>query len=340
MRKLLSCVTAVCLGASMVAPMVSNAIYNVQDSNSSVLDRFNDKEKYVEIDNKYKDLFFVTVDGVSFPMAVEKEKLEKTVFYSTLDGKDIYALVPIEPMFFKNGINEVTALFNLTEGTTAEQVNELLTNEFGYPNTIEEYLNNPDYDYRIIGSNNYFKKACDLLKNTGYVDSFVIPGGYFQIVEFNSNTAPLGYVISDEKLKEVEDYVNKNELGQLEFVTKYFNPNSIYTLNFDKENTLAEKLDISLKLCKETGIRMNYEVPETVMDKVGIGDVDVFNAINGDANCDKSATMADAAAILQAIGNPDKYALSDQGEFNADYACDGLTADDAIEIQKKIAGIE
>ncbi len=339
MKKLLSCVTAVCLGALTVAPMVSNAIYNVQDSNSSVLDRFNDKEKYVEIENKYKDLFFVTVDGVSLPMAVKEENLEKTVFYSTLDGKDIYAIVPIEPMFFKNGINEVTALFNLTDGTTAEQVNELLTNEFGYPNTIEKYLNNPDYDYRIIGSNNYFKKACDLLKNAGYVDSFVIPGGYVQIIEFNSNTTPLGYIISDDKYKEVEDYVNKNELGELEFVTKCFNPNSIYTLNSDKEISLNEKLDISLKLCKETGIIMNYEVPES-MGKVGIGVVDVFNAVNGDANCDKSATMADAAAILQAIGNPDKYALSDQGEFNADYAGDGLTPDDAIAIQKKLTGIE
>ena len=68
-------------------------------------------------------------------------------------------------------------------------------------------------------------------------------------------------------------------------------------------------------------------------------DSDEISYVNGDANCDKSATMADAAAILQAIGNPDKYALSDQGEFNADYAGDGLTADDAIAIQKKLAGI-
>ena len=49
--------------------------------------------------------------------------------------------------------------------------------------------------------------------------------------------------------------------------------------------------------------------------------------------------MADAAAILQAIGNPDKYKLSAQGEFNADFACDGLTVDDAVRIQKKLAGI-
>lgn len=59
----------------------------------------------------------------------------------------------------------------------------------------------------------------------------------------------------------------------------------------------------------------------------------------GDANCDDEVSMADAASIFQAIGNPDKYALSDLGEFNADYAGDGLTADDAIAIQKKLAGI-
>ena len=59
----------------------------------------------------------------------------------------------------------------------------------------------------------------------------------------------------------------------------------------------------------------------------------------GDANCDNIQSMADAAAILQAIGNPDKYKLSVQGEFNADFACDGLTVDDAVAIQKKLAGI-
>lgn len=59
----------------------------------------------------------------------------------------------------------------------------------------------------------------------------------------------------------------------------------------------------------------------------------------GDANCDGIMTIADAAAIMQAIGNPDNYALSEQGEFNADSTGDGLTVDDAVAIQKKLAGI-
>ena len=56
----------------------------------------------------------------------------------------------------------------------------------------------------------------------------------------------------------------------------------------------------------------------------------------GDANCDGNVTIADATAILQAIGNADKYSLSDEGLANAD-CCNvggGLTAADALAIQK------
>ena len=56
----------------------------------------------------------------------------------------------------------------------------------------------------------------------------------------------------------------------------------------------------------------------------------------GDANCDKTVDIADATRILQSIGNPDKYALSDAGEKNAD--CfdpgSGITAMDALAVQK------
>ncbi|MBO5163694.1 MAG: carbohydrate-binding domain-containing protein [Ruminococcus sp.] len=56
----------------------------------------------------------------------------------------------------------------------------------------------------------------------------------------------------------------------------------------------------------------------------------------GDANCDGQVTIADSTAILQAIGNPDKYALSEQGTNNADVykRGDGITPSDALAIQK------
>lgn len=58
--------------------------------------------------------------------------------------------------------------------------------------------------------------------------------------------------------------------------------------------------------------------------------------IVGDANCDNELNIADATAIIQYLGNRDKYNLSEQGLINAD-CCnqgDGVTGLDAIAIQK------
>ncbi len=61
----------------------------------------------------------------------------------------------------------------------------------------------------------------------------------------------------------------------------------------------------------------------------------------GDANCDGSVTMADAASIYQSIGNPDKYGLSKQGAANADCSNpgSGITAADALAVQKFCASL-
>ena len=54
----------------------------------------------------------------------------------------------------------------------------------------------------------------------------------------------------------------------------------------------------------------------------------------GDANCDGKVTIADAAAILQYLANPDKYSLSAQGKKNADVDAKlGITVSDALTIQ-------
>ncbi len=60
----------------------------------------------------------------------------------------------------------------------------------------------------------------------------------------------------------------------------------------------------------------------------------------GDANCDGKVTIADATAIIQALGNQDEYALSEQGALNADVVDngDGVTGADANAIQAIEAG--
>ena len=61
----------------------------------------------------------------------------------------------------------------------------------------------------------------------------------------------------------------------------------------------------------------------------------------GDANRDGSTTIADAVAILQYIGNRDKYPLDEIAKRNADVCNngDGVTGMDALTIQKVDAGI-
>ncbi|MBR4626853.1 MAG: glycoside hydrolase family 9 protein [Ruminococcus sp.] len=60
----------------------------------------------------------------------------------------------------------------------------------------------------------------------------------------------------------------------------------------------------------------------------------------GDANCDEQVNMADAVFIMQTIGNPDKYQLTDKGEKNADVDGSGdITNMDALMIQKLKLGI-
>ncbi len=57
--------------------------------------------------------------------------------------------------------------------------------------------------------------------------------------------------------------------------------------------------------------------------------------IYGDANCDGKVTIADSTAILQSLGNNDKYGLSEQGTINGDVDGNtGITAADALTIQK------
>ncbi len=70
-------------------------------------------------------------------------------------------------------------------------------------------------------------------------------------------------------------------------------------------------------------------------DVVNTGDVEVKATLYGDANNDGVVSIADATAILQALGNSDKYKLSDEGAANADVIDNGggLSVADALAIQ-------
>lgn len=85
----------------------------------------------------------------------------------------------------------------------------------------------------------------------------------------------------------------------------------------DDEN--GEMTAYSFKAKEQTP---SIEVPE-----------DMAVTVDGDANNDGILTIADAAAVYQALGNTDKYGLSKQGAVNADVDDKvGITAGDALRI--------
>ncbi len=69
--------------------------------------------------------------------------------------------------------------------------------------------------------------------------------------------------------------------------------------------------------------------------------IDIINSEAGDADCDGIVKMNDVVLILQTISNPDRFSLTPQGSFNGDIANtgEGITAADALEIQKLLLGI-
>lgn len=70
-------------------------------------------------------------------------------------------------------------------------------------------------------------------------------------------------------------------------------------------------------------------------------DMPIYANIFGDANNDGELSVADAAAIMQYLGNKEQFPLSGQGAANADCfnTGDGITTKDATAVQRYLSGM-
>ncbi|MDE6775948.1 MAG: dockerin type I repeat-containing protein [Ruminococcus sp.] len=330
-KKLSMCVlTAASLVASFVVPIASEAICLVQDSNGSAFDFLNDEERYIKLDGKYKEF----CDSLNFYM-FDDEQIAKADVYAVKGHASIFKVIPLNGYDF----DEICAVFNLTEGTTEEQVNALLSEKFSPDLKIEKYGYNPDYEYKI---GNNFKEVCKVLKEENLIDSFVIPGGYFELVEYYTDSGDymLSYYLSDDEYEMLNEYVTENNIGDLILDERFTNGYSSFYLDTGDLETTEEIFDAAIEIYETVGFYPNYTSPETP-DIAQTDSIDVYNAVDGDANCDGELSIADATLILQYLGNSDKYSLSTQGAFNADVIgdYDGVSAADAVAIQMLETGV-
>ncbi|MBR3900328.1 MAG: dockerin type I repeat-containing protein [Ruminococcus sp.] len=142
--------------------------------------------------------------------------------------------------------------------------------------------------------------------------------------------------IRDERLKEIYESVDHDMLKEKYGTTL----DEKGTLKFAEDTTVIDRLKCFKYFVENYDAHIVGEAPAS-NDSMTVGEADFseISYLDGDANRDKTTTIADAAAVFQSLANPDKYQLSEQGKFNADSKGDGITVDDAVRIQKKLAGI-
>lgn len=143
-----------------------------------------------------------------------------------------------------------------------------------------------------------------------------------------------GITLVGEGTAEIEIIFQGELNGNICYATKYLTVQAIPYVETTTVSTLTtHKSSVTTKKTTSITTTVNTDM-ETTSSKPSV-------TLLGDANFDGRVTIADATAIIQVLGNPDKYTLSAQGEANADVynPGDGITGRDAVTLQKFEAGL-
>ena len=108
----------------------------------------------------------------------------------------------------------------------------------------------------------------------------------------------------------------------------------------DEKLTVMEHYQLAEQIYSDLGIAPFKPIQETLAAEGETSVIDMHNNTVGDANEDGELDMSDAVYIMQCCSNPDKYKLTAQGRYNADFNDDGITNEDALAIQKTLLEIE
>lgn len=190
-----------------------------------------------------------------------------------------------------------------------------------------------------------------------------------QLEDFNNTLAENGFNIRSHRItdEEIEELYRIDEERKEAYLKELENTDDIDLINFHNENPSYidemfytnyddyKSFTFVLDIPDDTTIEEKLRYVRLVQENYGVNPFiyslasaeqtgESFDILEvetsykkSDANEDGKVSAADAVAVIQAIGNPDKYALTAQGEFNADADGNGLTAADALAIQKIIA---
>ena len=202
------------------------------------------------------------------------------------------------------------------------------------------------YFYDDDNSSEYCERITNALEGK-YRDKLVAASGEFNVYEFTRNSFRWDiFYTQDVETHSLEALTPE----QYQTINKDLSEKG-YDIHVEIENENKRKLVISENYSEQekfglaTMLRENYGIvlyqyTETDTQNPGKKVDFLADGVEGDANLDGKASVADSVAILQHIANRDKYGLKAQGLVNADVdGIEGVTANDALVLQQWDAGI-
>ena len=180
-------------------------------------------------------------------------------------------------------------------------------------------------------ASNMFYSTDVCVPNGGFItlDKYIVPkNGGMTRDEINEKAEKIS-AQANKIMKE-----NGIDLNVINVTSDY----SYVTINHVEDTTFEEMLAASELLLTNFDSLSVIAAVECSYD-TSFGGIDLSNAVDGDSNCDEQMDMSDVVFIMQALANPDKYQLSEQGSFNADLDGNGITVGDAQAIQEKLLGL-
>ncbi|MCM1528574.1 MAG: dockerin type I repeat-containing protein [Alistipes sp.] len=337
MKRFLSAFAAASISALSLIPATSAALpprdnLGAASNSDSVIAEWT--EGLTPLDEKYSFLYEKCAE---WSQQFEDGTLDKPeVVYFNNEKKSWITLYWVRPLDYEK------ECITLADGVSVEQVDSCLQEFFASVDILSRYtpylieegkLDDGTPYYSVVGSGNNEDNdmisvaACRRLKEQELISGYTIAKNYCHLENITFHSF-LSYdrSLHGDQFDEIAAYVIEKGVGELDE-------------NGDVRAcpgvTSAEQLETALEVYEKFGVcpvSFRLETPNQVASGVTI---DLYNAIEGDANDDGKVDIADATLILQYIGNPDKYQLTPQGEYNADVDCSGgVTALDALEVQR------
>ncbi|WP_295085590.1 dockerin type I repeat-containing protein [Ruminococcus sp.] len=332
--------TALCTSVSWAVPMASHAeedtlakrlkdIYSMieVDDPSSLLDKWKDQLSYSEASR-----VFINDLG---KILIEQRTANRINFDIKKDADFEDCLSIIKAVCPE-------AIVNLN--TKSDLDTDLLDSSFYY--LFDDDISIDDMISSDI-SISQAKKIFNALNDKGYIKGFYyLADSYLEsslddlleLMDYTDSENDDFYATLEEFIEEtdLDCSVDYSELDDLDLSSLIFGLTDSFQVTPDYDT--SDLLSIYDIMQNGTGLSSSLS-GDWVNGLFNGTEIDMFNALIGDSNCDKTFNLADAVLIMQALANPNKYSVTAQGKFNADFNDDGITVGDAQAIQNILLGL-